>query len=138
MRRRARCDGGAVRRRAAEAAACGGGAAACARWRAAACGAAEAARARCGGGVRCGGRRAGAVATACAATACGIPAAPPLLCLSARDVEGKGRGPRLNKVECHRSRAKGTPATFDSSFPGGMMARDLCAVHKCGGFPFAA
>ena len=62
----------------------------------------------------------------------------PLLCLSARDVEGKGRGPKLNRVECHRSRALATPGTFDSSFPGGIIARDLCAAINAAVSPFAA
>ena len=94
------------------------------RWRAAACGAAEAARARCGGGVRCGGRRAGAVATACAATADSGSTSPPL-CLSARDVEGRGGGLGLIGGKCHRSRAFAAPGTYDSLFPGREKARDL-------------
>ena len=99
--------------------------------------------AACGGGAAgCGGarrravlrrRRARGAAAACGAAAGvqgrwrrrAIPAAPPLLCLSARDVEGRGGGPRLNRGKCHRSRALAAPGTYDSLFPGREKARDL-------------
>ena len=117
----ARCGGvrwrGARRRAVARAAACGDDA--------------EAARARCGGAA-CGGRRRavraaagvqvrwrrGAVATRNSGST------SPLLCLSARDVEGKGRGPKLIGWSVigpgpwerpgpltHRSRAASWPGT---------------------------
>ena len=86
-----------------------------------------------------GGRRAGAVA---GAVRCGGDSkfrqhlAPPLS-LRTR-CGGEGEGGEAYRWKCHRSRALGTPGTFDSSFPGGMMARDLCAAINAAVSPFAA
>ena len=107
--------------------------------RAAACGDAEGARARCGGaacGAR-GGRRAGAVAARCGGDSKFWQHLAPPLSLRAR-CGGEGEGAEAYRVECHRSRALGTPGTFDSSFPGGIMARDLCAAINAAVSPFAA
>ena len=86
-----------------------------------------------------GGRRAGAVA---GAVRCGGDSkfrqhlAPPLS-LRTR-CGGEGGEAEAYRWKCHRSRAKGTPGTFDSSFAGGMMARDLCAAINAAVSPFAA
>ena len=113
------------------AAACGGGGGV--RWR--------------GGGVRCCGggarevwRRRAVRRPACRGGGDGVRnsgSTSPPLSLRAR-CGGEGEGPRLNRGKCHRSRALGTPGTFDSSFPGGIMARDLCAAINAAVSPFAA
>ena len=98
--------------------------------RAAACGDAEArargaaARRAVAGGVRCARRPACRCGGGAVRWRLQISAAPPLLCLSARDVEGRGGGRGLIG-KCHRSRALGTPGTFDSLFPGWGNPRDL-------------
>ena len=54
-----------------------------------------------------------------------IPAAPPLLCLSARDVEGRGGGRGLIGGSVIGPGLWLRPGTYDSLFPGREKARDL-------------
>ena len=84
-----------------------------------------------------GGRRAGAVAARCGGDSKFRQHLAPPLSLRAR-CGGEGEGAEAYRVECHRSRALGTPGTFDSSFPGGIMARDLCAAINSPVSTFAA
>ena len=115
----------------------------------------EEAAAACGGGARrarevrrlgvrwpaaCGargGRRAGAVAVRCGGDSKFRQHLAPPLSLRTR-CGGEGGEAEAYRWKCHRSRAKGTPGTFDSSFAGGMMARDLCAAINAAVSPFAA
>ena len=50
-----------------------------------------------------------------------------VVCVSSSRDGGGGREPTRYMHKGHRSRAKPRPGTFESLFPGGNMAQDLCA-----------